>query len=289
MTCSESKESFSKLGLIAGGGDIPFQVIEHCLKKGRALFGIGFKGQTSENLFNAQIPHEWFRLGEIGKILDALKRENVTEIVMIGNIKRPSFFELRPDLYTAKLLTRIGFKSLGDNELLSFLVQELEEQGFKIKGLQDVLPPHDVLLGTGFLGKHSFSKDLLDDIRRGIDVASLLGQADVGQSVIVDQGLVLGVEGIEVTDELIHRCGLLKKTHLMSESPSGVLVKWCKPQQEKRVDLPTLGLKTLENLERNHFLGVVAQAHNTLIVEPAMCTDFADQKNLFIYGWEKSK
>ncbi|MBS0185434.1 MAG: UDP-2,3-diacylglucosamine diphosphatase LpxI [Proteobacteria bacterium] len=280
---------FPKLGLIAGGGDLPLQVIEQCLKIGRPIFGIGFEGQTASDLFQGKIPHFWCRLGALGKMLQALRSENVQEVVLIGSIQRPSFKELRPDFYTAKLMTRLGMKALGDDALLSFLVQELENEGFSVKRIEEILPAENILLPRGPLGKNTIPSFLLEDMALGIKVARLLGSADVGQSVIIDQGLVLGVEAIEGTDALIKRCGDLKKERFERGMPSGLLVKLCKPQQDEKVDLPTLGLKTLENLRAQGFLGVVAEASKTLLIHQKVCQEFADKAGLFVFGWEEEK
>ena len=278
-----------KLGLIAGGGDLPFQVIEHCLKIGRPLFVIGIEGQSSPDLFQEKIPHVWCRLGALGKMMKAFRSENVQDVVLIGSIKRPSFLDLRPDFYGAKLVARLGIKALGDDALLSFLVKEIENQGFSVKGIEEVLPAESILLPKGTLGKRGVPSDLLEDMNFGIEVARLLGKADVGQAVIVDQGIVLGVEASEGTDALIKRCGDLKKERPRSSKASGLLVKLCKPQQEGKVDLPTLGLRTLENLRDHGFLGVVAEAHKTLLIHQKACQKFADKEGLFIFGWEDKK
>ncbi len=276
-----------KLGLIAGGGDLPLQVIAHCLKIGRPIFGIGIEGQSAPDLFEGKIPHVWCRLGALGKMVKTLLAEDVRDIVLIGAIKRPSFRELRPDFYGAKLVARLGIKALGDDALLSFLVRELESHGFSVKGIEEVLPAENILLQKGPLGKREVPDFLLEDMKLGIKVARLLGRADVGQSVIIDQGLVLGVEAIEGTDALIERCGKLKKERFQSLKPSGLLVKLCKPQQEGKVDLPTLGLKTLENLLATGFLGVVAEAEKTLLIDQKACQKFVDKEGLFVFGWEE--
>lgn len=278
-----------KLGLIAGGGDLPFQVIMHCLKIGRPLFGIGIEGHTDPLLFSQNISHIWCRLGALGKMMEALRQAEVKDIVLIGSIKRPSFFEIRPDFYTAKLLARLGTRSLGDDALLSFLIQELESEGFSVKGIEDILPFQDVLLKAGPLGKIPFPEEFLEERERGINAARLLGQADVGQSLIIDQGLILGVEGIEGTDSLIKRCGILKKERFSFSKRSGFLVKFSKPQQEDRVDLPTLGPQTLEALDHAGFLGVVGEAHKTLLIHQKKCQKIADEKGLFVVGWEAKK
>lgn len=273
-----------KLGLIAGGGHHPYQVIKHCLKIGRPFFVVGLEGQALPDLMDENIPHIWCRLGALGKMIETLKHEKVEDVVLIGSVKRPSFLDLRPDFYTAKLLARLSTKVLGDDALLSFLIKELEVQGFCVSGIGEVLSSQDLFLPLGPLGSHVPLEDMWKDIHHGIDIARLLGAVDVGQSIIMDQGLCLGVEAIEGTDALIKRCAGIRQERLLSQDPSGMLIKMCKPGQETRVDLPTIGLQTLENLKSAGFKGVVAEAHKTLLVDRDACRAFADKNNLFVIG-----
>ena len=275
-----------KLGLIAGGGTLPYQVIKHCLEIGRPFFVIGLEGQALPNLMDQNIPHIWCRLGALGLMVETLKYEKVEDVVLIGSVKRPSFLDLRPDFYTTKLLVRLGTKAWGDDALLSFLIKELEAQGFSVCGIDDILPKDDLLLPPGLLGVHRPSEDMWKDIRRGLDIVRLLGEADVGQAVILDQGLCLGVEAIEGTDALIKRCADLRSDRLMFKGPSGILIKMSKPGQELRADLPTLGLNTLKNLKTFGFKGVVGEAHKTLLVNREDCLAFADANDLFVLGIE---
>lgn len=278
------KSSKRKLGIIAGGGDLPLQAIRHCEKTERPFFVIALEGQALGSLVDQTIPHMWCRLGAVGKMMDTLKHEKVEDIVLIGSVKRPSFLDLRPDLYAAKLLARLGTKTLGDNDLLSFLVKEIESQGFCVQGIEDILPKEALLLPEGSLGINRPAENMWRDIHKGIEIARLLGTADVGQSVIMADGLCLGVEALEGTDALIKRCSILHKERVTSQEEGGVLIKLCKPDQELRVDLPTVGLTTLKNIKTAGFKGIIAEAQKTLLVDAEACRLFADKNDLFVFG-----
>ena len=155
------------------------------------------------------------------------KDEKVQEVVMIGTIKRPSFFDLVPDLRTASFFAKVGAKSLGDDGILRALIKEIESEGIVVRGIHEVMP--DLLIKQGVLGKIKPSKQAKLDLKRGIEVATALGKLDVGQAVVVQQGLVLGLEGIEGTAELLHRCKDYRR-----KGSGGVLVKIRKPQQDMR-------------------------------------------------------
>ena len=271
-----------KLGIIAGGGSIPKKLIDFCHKHGRDYFVLAIEGNADKNLFNDQIPHHWIRLGQAGTGFAKLKEQKVQDLVMIGTIKRPSFFDIIPDIRTAAFIAKIGAKALGDDSLLKALVNEIESEGILVKGIHDVLP--EILAKKGVIGKYKPSKEALIDIKRGIEVATELGKLDVGQAVVVQQGLVLGMEGIEGTDGLITRCKACKRKGF-----GGVLVKLRKPQQDMRIDLPTIGPVTVLNAKQSGLEGIVVHAENGLIVDEQEVIKLANKNGLFVIGVDPSE
>ena len=270
-------ENQKKLGIIAGGGELPKVLIEHCKENGREFFVLAIEGNAEKDKVPQNAPQKWIRIGQAGTGFKLFKDENVKEVVMIGTIKRPSFFDLVPDLRTAAFFAKIGAKSLGDDGILRALVKEIESEGMIVRGIHEVLP--DLLIKEGVLGKIKPSKQAKEDLNRAIEVATALGKLDVGQAVIVQQGLVLGVEGIEGTAELIRRCKGYKR-----KGSGGVLVKIRKPQQDMRVDLPTIGDKTIISAYESGLEGVALHAGNGLIVNEAEAIKLADKLGLFVIG-----
>ena len=266
-----------KLGIIAGGGSIPALLVRHCQEQGRDFFVLAIEGNADKSFFNDNIPHQWIRIGQAGTGFKRLAEEKVQDVVMIGTIRRPSFFDLVPDLRTTAFFAKIGTKALGDDGILRALVKEIESEGMAVKGVHEVMP--DILVKSGVLGKHKPDKQALADIERGIEVAAELGKLDVGQAVVVQQGLVLGVEGIEGTDELIRRCGEYKR-----KGAGGVLVKLRKPQQDMRIDLPTIGTRTVERAHETGLRGIAVHAGNGLIVDETEVIKLADKYGLFVIG-----
>lgn len=266
-----------KLGIIAGGGSIPKMLIEHCAAQGRDFFVLAIEGNADKALFTDDIPHQWIRIGQAGTGFKRFAEEKVQDVIMIGTIKRPGFFDLVPDLRTTAFFAKVGAKALGDDGILRALVNEIEAEGMTVRGIHEVMS--DLLVKPGILGHHKPDKQALVDIRRGIDVALALGKLDVGQSVVVQQGLVLGVEGIEGTDELIRRCGEYRR-----KGDGGVLVKLRKPQQDMRIDLPTIGPRSVSRAQESGLRGIVVHAGNGLIVDEAETIRLADKAGLFIMG-----
>lgn len=266
-----------KLGIIAGGGEIPQLLIQNCIENKRDFFVLAIENNADKAIFTPDIPHQWIRIGQAGTGFKRMTEENVEEIVLIGTIHRPSVADLMPDLRTAAFFAKIGMKSLGDDGILRALIKEIESENMRVIGIHEVMP--DLLAKEGILTKQKPDKQALADIDRGTEVAYQLGKLDVGQSVIVQQGLVLGLEGIEGTDELIKRCGTYQR-----KGAGGVLVKLRKPQQDMRIDLPTVGLKTIENLHQSGMRGLALHAGNTLIINEKEVIALANKYGLFIKG-----
>ena len=268
-----------KLGIIAGGGTLPHQLIEHCLNIGRSFFVLAVEGNASADLIDDTIPHLWIRMGQAGSGLKRLIEEKVEELIMIGTIRRPSFKDLIPDFRTTAFFAKIGSKALGDDGLLRAVIKEIESEKMKVVGIQEVMP--DLLAPAGILTKKKPSKQDLIDIKRGVGAAFNLGKLDIGQSVIVQEGIVLGVEAIEGTDELIKRCANYKR-----KGSGGVLVKLRKPQQDMRIDLPTIGKRTIDNAKQSGLNGVAVHAGNALIVDQKEVINYANKQGMFIVGIE---
>lgn len=264
------------LGIIAGRGGLPYAVRDAALADGRSVYIAALKNSAEESLCDG-FDHGWYNLGAGGSILKAFKKRGIEEIVMIGGVQRPNFSDIRPDLWTAGILTKIGLKALGDNDLLVTIKLALEKEGLRVMGAHQVAPR--LITPVGVLGKYEPNERDQEDIERGVAVAQALGAVDVGQSVIVYDGLVLGVEAIEGTDALIERCASYRK-----KERGGLLVKLCKPQQDKSLDMPTIGLRTLENLYDHGFDGLAVHAGNSLMPEREAIIEFADNRKLFVLG-----
>ena len=196
---------------------------------------------------------------------------------MAGPVRRPSLTELRPDLTTARFLARVGARALGDDGLLRAVIGLLEDEGFRVVGVHEILG--DILAHEGTWGRHTPDAVAWRDIERGLRVATALGREDVGQAVVVQQGIVLGVEGIEGTDRLLARCGDLRRP-----GEGGVLVKIRKPAQDQRADLPTVGTRTVAGAKAAGLRGIAVEAGSTLVMDYDALVAEADAAGLFLHG-----
>lgn len=263
------------LGIIAGGGVMPARLAAAVQASGRRVFILGLEGHADAASI-APFPHALARIGAAGQILSALRGAAVDEIVMIGPVKRPSLLTLMPDAEGAKILGRIGRAAFsGDDGLLAAVIGVLEEEGFRVRGAQEVMD--GLAAPEGVLGAVAPGAAVEADIARGVAVARALGAADVGQAVVVQQGIVLGVEAVEGTDALLVRCAGLRR-----EGPPGVLVKLAKPGQEARADLPTVGVRTVEGAAAAGLAGIAIEAGLTLMPERSATVEAADRLGLFL-------
>ena len=266
----------ARLGIIAGGGDLPARLVEVCRANGRAVFVLALEGQTDPATV-VGVDHAWVRLGQVRPTLAALHGAGVEELVLIGPVKRPGLNEIGFDLRSAQFMAKVAAQGLGDDGLLRAAIRVLEDEGFTVIGADEILV--DLLAPLGPIGAGDPDAQAEIDIARGLEVLRALGAVDVGQAVVVQQGIVLGVEADEGTDELLARCGGLAR-----EGPGGVLVKIRKPGQERRVDLPTLGVATVAGAVAAGLRGIAIEAGASLIVDRDAVAAAADAAGIFLYG-----
>ncbi len=265
------------LGIIAGGGPLPGQVADAARAAGRPVFITALEG-FAEPTIVAPFDHEFFRLGAIGAIRQALKDRGCVDLVMIGPVKRPSMLALRPDTEGLKLIGKIGKAAFaGDDGLLAAIIRVLSEDGFRVLGAHDILS--DVLGPAGLLTATAPDAAAMADVQRGIEVLKIIGAADIGQACVVQQGIVLAVEAVEGTDAMLSRIVTVTRP-----GPGGVLVKLAKPGQERRADLPTIGPNTIHNAHIAGLRGIAFEAGNTILSDREAMIAAADSAGLFLTG-----
>lgn len=267
----------SPIGIIAGGGNLPREVILACKAEGREIFVVALEG-FCELAANMDLPGEQCNIAAVGKIMRKFKERHITDVVLVGKVQRPKLSSLRPDAAGVKLMAQLSrAKSGGDITLFNTIITFLKKGGFTVKGIGDVAS--HLLVPKKVLGKKVPGKMDKKDIEIGVKAAQCIGKADIGQAVIVQQRVVLGVEAIEGTDALIKRCAMLKL-----EDKGGVLVKVKKPSQDVRIDLPTVGVDTIKHLHKAGFNGVAVEAGAAIMVDKEKMIETADHLGIFIVG-----
>ncbi len=271
-----------KIGLIAGGGDLPIALADLCRLSERPYFVLRLSGMAEPRL--AAHPGVDIGIAELGRQFSVLKREGCTSICFSGIVKRPDFSKLKPDLRGVIALPRVmAAASRGDDALLRCLIMEFEREGFIVEGAQEVAS--GLRLTDGPMGALAAGPEHQDDIRLAVKVARAIGALDVGQGAAAARGVVLAVEAQEGTDALLKRCAELPvELRGDAENRVGVLAKWPKPIQERRIDLPTIGVTTVEGAAAAGLAGIVAEAGATLVIDRAAVIAAADRLGLFVVG-----
>jgi len=271
-----------KLGLIAGGGVLPLLLAARCAAIGRPLFVVRLKGMADPDL--ARYPGVEIGIAEIGKLFSTLQREACVSVCFAGVVKRPDFAALKPDLRGLTLLPGVIVAARhGDDVLLRHLLGLFEREGFAVEGAHEV--DQAMTLPQGPLGRFAAGAEHAGDLAQAIAAARTLGGLDIGQAVVVVGGLVLAVEAQEGTEAMLRRCAELPG-HLLGSPQDrvGVLVKWPKPIQDRRVDLPVFGPDTIERAAAAGLAGIAGEAGGVLLVRRDALIAAADRLGLFVEG-----
>jgi DUF1009 family protein len=275
----------AKLGIIAGGGDLPRAVAASARADGREVFVIGLTGSLDEgDDWIGDFPHEVMSPGAPGRAFKSFRREGVTDILLAGKVDRPDFSSLKLDMKGVLLLPRaLKAARQGDDALLRFLVAMFEEEGFRAIGVAEAAP--GLVCGEGVLGRHTPDDAHRADMERGFAIVKALGALDVGQAAVVCEGLALAVEAAEGTDRMIERVATLRQA--LRGTPRqrrGVLVKALKPTQDAKTDMPVIGVATVERAAAAGLAGIGLEAGGALIVDKALVAAKADALGLFVAG-----
>jgi UDP-2,3-diacylglucosamine hydrolase len=271
-----------RLGIIAGSGGLAVEVVQAAAASGRDVFVIGLDDETSPEL-NA-FPHEHIRIGQVGRLMRTLARENCGELVFVGGVKRPNLREAGLDLGAVLLLPLVLRLMVGgDESMLTRVVGFFEQRGIVVRGAHEVAP--NLLAAPGPLGRHAPGRRDRADIELALRVAYRLGELDVGQGAVVSRGYVLAVEAAEGTDRMLARCGELRQWgREKSRRRMGVLVKRPRPGQELRIDMPVIGASTVERAAAAGLAGIAVAAGAVLLADRATLIREADAAGLFVVG-----
>ena len=276
-------QTSSPVGVIAGGGVMPFAVADSLIARGLNPVLFALKG-ACDPIAVARFRHHWISVGQIGRAMKLFRRENCRDLVFIGTLVRPALSEIRLDWTTIRMLGRVwaAFRG-GDDHLLSGIGRILEQDGFRMVGIKDVAP--DLLMPEGCVTRAAPDDNAATDIARGRDVLRALSPFDIGQAAIVIDGHVVAVEDIEGTDGLLVRVARLRgEGRIRARAPRGVLVKAPKSGQDLRFDLPTIGPRTVERAVEAGLAGIAIVAGHTIVVEPQAMIAAADAAGLFVTG-----
>lgn len=273
------------LAIIAGGGPVPLIVADAAARAGRPVFIAGIEGEADAAI--ARYPHEFIRWGQFGRLEALLAEHRTKELVLVGTIMtRPDVRNIKLDFGAVRLVARVAVLLMrGDNDLLSGLVGMFNERGYTVVGAHEVAP--ELVAASGQIGAHAPDKDALRDARRAMKAARVIGKLDAGQAAVVINGVIVALEAYEGTDGLLERVGRLRESgRVRWKGQAGVLAKCAKPQQDLRVDMPTIGVRTVRAAAAAGLAGIAVEAGRVMIVDRSAVVELADKEGLFIIGRE---
>jgi len=272
-----------KLGVIAGGGELPVVLAEHLAATQRPYFIARIAGMADPAL-DAH-PGGTHGLGQMGARMDAIRGAGCDALVLLGQVQRPDLKTLQLDDVAMSMLPAIlAAMPQGDDALLRAVLSEHEKAGFRVVGADQVM--HDLLATPGAWGAVQPNDHHKRDIAKAAKVAAASGAFDIGQGVVVCDGLVLAVEAQEGTDAMLRRVAELPTTiRGTPQARRGVLVKRPKPIQERRIDLPVIGVRTIEGAAAAGLAGIAVEAQGALAVRRPDIIAAANRAGVFVYGF----
>ncbi len=260
------------VGIIAGGGRLPFVAAAEARAQGRRVVAVGIRGETDPALAEAVDALHWVRLGQLGAVVKSLRQEGVREALLLGKVDITHLFSgIRPDLLGARVLFKA--RDLRGDSVLEAIVEALGNQGIRVLETPPFLAP--LLLQAGILTRRAPSENERRDIALGREVAHQIAGLRVGQTVVVKNGTVVAVESVEGTDAAIRRGGQLGRGGV-------VVVKVARADQDLRFDLPTVGPETLAALRDATATALALDAGRTLVLDRERFVKGADALKLAV-------
>ncbi len=265
-----------RIGLIAGGGQFPLLFARAATAHGYQVVAAAHHGETDPQLVASVHDLAWFHLGQLGRLIRYFRRHGVDQAVMMGSIRKTRLFtDLRPDIKAIAILARMP--NTHDDGVLRAFARAMENEGIRVQPSTFLLP--ELLAPAGCWTRRRPGRGEMADIHLGRKLAAAVGRLDIGQCVVVEGGTVLAVEAIDGTDATIRRGGPLG-------SGRAVVVKICKPNQDRRFDMPAVGCETVAVMQASGVRALAVEAQRAVTFDRQAMIALADQHRIAIVGLE---
>lgn len=259
-----------KLGLIAGDGELPVRLAKSAQENGFEIVAISFTSSNRRELSNYCQKIYPYGPGEIQKMLNTLQKEGITQLSFIGKVHKGLLFQ-NPRLDSKAIEVIKKMRRLNDDAIMLAAIEELSKENITV--LDQTIFIKELLAPKGVFGKYMPTNEQKLDIEYGFNIAKEMGKLDIGQSVIIKNKMILAVEAIEGTDRAIRRGCRLGKN-------DAVVVKVSKPSQDKRFDIPAVGLNTLKTMKKYGGRVLAVEAGETIIVQKEEMIKYADKNKM---------
>jgi UDP-2,3-diacylglucosamine hydrolase len=262
------------LGLIAGNRSLPLLFAKQARAQGvRPLVAIAFEGETNPELAALVDDIVWLKVGQLSRMIEALRSRKITRCVMAGQIAPKNLFDVRPDLRALTLLLKIKEKNA--HTLFGAVADELHREGIELVEATPWLSP--LMPGAGFHLGPRLTAEQREDIAYGHRLAKEISRLEIGQLVVVKKGAVLAVEGFEGTDACLARGG-----DLAGRDGGAVAVKVAKERHDMRFDIPCFGAGTLRTCATHKIAVLAVEPGKTLLLDEDEVKDLARRHGIAI-------
>jgi UDP-2,3-diacylglucosamine hydrolase len=263
-----------KYGLIAGNGRFPFLTLEGARAQGAEIVVAAIKEETAPEIENHAARVEWVGVGQLGRLIRFFKREQVTHVLMAGQVKHHQIFRLNalPDLRMVRMLARLSTRNT--DSLIGAVADELAREGMTLIDSTAFLQPF--LAREGTLSRRAPTKTERADVDYGLNIAQEIARLDLGQTIAVKDCAVVAIEAMEGTDAVIQRAGEITRGRPFA------VIKVAKPNQDMRFDVPVVGSQTIEAMKRAGATLIHITSDKTLLFDKDELISLADKYDIAV-------
>jgi DUF1009 family protein len=266
----------SPIGLVAGNGQFPLEFAENARARGLTVVTVALKGEADKRIEALSESTTWVSVGQLGKLIRSLRRAGCRQVAFAGGVTRVNFVDgFRIDWVGLRMLSKL--RSFNDDSIMRGIIATVENGGIQVIGASTLLEKSVPKPGT--LTKRGLTRDEIDNAKIGWEAARVTGTLDIGQSIVMRNKTIIAVEAVEGTDATIKRAAAVR-------GEGGVLVKLAKPIQDLRIDLPAIGVRTIELMHENRITALVVEAGKAIMLDPQGILEAAHRLDIAIVAAE---
>lgn len=266
----------SPIGLVAGNGQFPLEFAENARARGLAVVTVALKGEADKRIEELSVSTTWVSVGQLGKLVRSLKRAGCRQVAFAGGVTRVNFVDgFRIDWVGLRMLSKL--RSFNDDSIMRGIIATVENGGVQVIGASTLLEKS--VPKVGILTKRGLTRDEIENAKIGWEAARTTGALDIGQSIVMRNKTIIAVEAVEGTDATIKRAAAVR-------GEGGVLVKLAKPIQDLRIDLPAIGVRTIELMHENRITALVVEAGKAIMLDPQGILEAAHRLDIAIVAAE---
>jgi hypothetical protein len=269
-------ELSSPIGLVAGNGQFPLEFAENARARGLKVETVAIKGEADKRIEALSVSTTWVSVGQLGKLIRTLKKKGVRQVAFAGGVTRVNFVDgFRIDWVGLRMLSKL--RSFNDDSIMRGIISMVEHGGIQVVSASILLEKS--VPKVGVLTKRGLTKDEIENACIGWEAARTTGALDIGQSIVMRNKTIIAVEAVEGTDATIKRAAAVR-------GEGGVLVKLAKPIQDLRIDLPAIGVRTMELMHENRITALVLEAGKAIMLDPQGILEAANRLGIAIVAAE---